>query len=94
MHENNKKCDANEAKPKKRAKEIKITAGRGCSSNQGVQEQNKSGIGPRKGKRHAVGPKGVQTGSKAEPVRPIGINIGDIDFFLIFHPSFSLYTYF
>jgi len=66
MHENNKKCDANEAKPKKRAKEIKITAGRGCSSNQGVQEQNKSGIGPRKGKRHAVGPKGVQTGSKAE----------------------------
>jgi len=36
MHENNKKCNANEAKQKKRAKEIKITAGRGCSSNQGV----------------------------------------------------------
>jgi len=36
----------------------------------------------------------VQTGSKAEPVRPDGINIGDIGFFLIFHPSFSLYTYF
>ena len=63
---------------KKRAKEIKITAGRGCSSNQGVQEQIKSGIGPRRGKRRAVGPKGVQAGSKAEPVRLIDINIGDI----------------
>jgi len=28
-----------------------------------VQEQNKSGIGPGKGERRAVGPKGVQAGS-------------------------------
>ena len=39
MHE--KKCDANEAKPKKRAKGIKITAGRGAAVTRGVQNNGK-----------------------------------------------------
>jgi len=47
MHENNKKCNANEAKQKNAQKKSKLQQGGGAVSSQGVQEQNKSGTGPR-----------------------------------------------
>jgi len=70
MHENNKKRGANEAKPKKRAKEIKIMAGRGFSSDQeGVQKIEMKKLGPQ-GEKEArwacwleVGRFGSDTGS-------------------------------
>ena len=64
---------------------------RGCKNKTKVELGLERGRGALLGLREF---RPVQTGSKAEPVRPVGINTGDIGFFFIFHPSFSLYAYF